>query len=86
MDYSFTDGRSAKWFYKMEAKLIEEIDKGNLNPWTFVDMADRAQGESKLPCKYNGLFCNLDITPEIRENCKKIGAPLGQIKYIRRLN
>ena len=86
MDYSFTDGRSPKWFYRMEAKLIEEIDKGNLDPWTFVDMADRAQGESKLPCKYNGLFCNLDITPEIQENCKKIGAPLGKVKYIRRLN
>jgi hypothetical protein len=86
LDYRFVDGRSADWFYKMETKLIEEIDKGNLYPWVFVDMADRVRGNSGLPCKYNGFFCNPEITPEIRKNCKEIGAPLGKVKAIRRLN
>ncbi|MBL4669917.1 MAG: hypothetical protein JKY30_11740 [Flavobacteriales bacterium] len=86
LDYNFVDDRGAEWFYKMEKKLIEEIDKGNLYPWVFIDMADRAQGESKLPCKYNGGFCNVKITPEIRANCKKIGAPLGEARKRRRLN
>jgi hypothetical protein len=86
VDYNFVDDRGAEWFYKMEAILIEEVDKGNLHPWVFADMADRAYGNSNLPCRYGTVFCGLALTSEIRENCKKIGAPLGKVKSIRRLN
>ena len=85
-DYSLIFGRGAEWFYKMEIKLIREIDKGNLYPWAFAEMADRAYGESNIPCKYNTFFSQLDVTLETQENCRKIGAPLGKVKYVRRLN
>lgn len=86
LEYLFVDGRSSEWFYKMEEKLIAEIDKGNLYPWVFADMADRAYGNSDLPCRYGTIFCDSDVTPEIEENCKRVGAPLGKVKSIRRLN
>ncbi len=86
MDYHFVFMVSAEWFFRMEERLIEEIEKGNLYPWAFAEMADRVRGNSGLPCKYNGVFCNPEVTPEIRKNCKEIGVPLGKVKYIRRLN
>lgn len=75
---------SDEWFYKRSDQLIAEIDKGNLMPWEYADIADRKRHEHQLPVLYNGYFATKDeVTEEIKRNCETIGAPLGKTRTIR---
>lgn len=73
-----------EWFQKNNEILIEQIDLGNLHPWEYTDIADRKRHEHNLPVLYNGYFATKEEPTEtIKENCKKIGAPLGKTRTIR---
>lgn len=75
---------SDSWYVKNKELLIKQIDKGNLMPWDFTDIADRKNFEQDLPIEYNGYNSTKDeITEMIIWNCKNIGAPLGVARNIR---
>ncbi len=78
---------SDQWFNKMSSILIQEIDKGNLNPHSYATIADRIQLRNNLPPLYNGYAAeNNQYTEEIIRNCKIIGVPIGkQTREIRRI-
>lgn len=75
---------SDEWFEANSQLLIEQIDKGNLMPWHYANIADRKRHEHNLPVLYNGYFAaKNEVTEEVKINCKKIGVPLGKIRSIR---
>jgi hypothetical protein len=75
---------SEEEFRRMDARLKQEIDLGNLSPSSYVDIADAIRLNNGLEPMYNGYFSTgEEPTAAIEENCKMVGAGLGSARQIR---